>query len=123
MRKALIAAMLLSLVSGSAILAKEKEARKGRGRGEGEIRGDSGRGGSTVRANKVEGLVTAVNPVTGQVAIRMRNGVTVVVVANAATKIERNDRRVLLSAIQVGDRGQALFTNDFVALKIESVGL
>lgn len=123
MRKALIAAMLLSLVSSSALLAKEKEPRKGRGRGEGEIRGQSGGGGSTVRANKVEGLVTAVNPVTGQVAIRMRNGVTVVVVANAATKIERNDRRVLLSAIQVGDRGQALYNNDFVALKIESVGL
>lgn len=122
MGKTLLVAMLVGLVSGSGLLAKEKEIRKGRGRGEGEIRVASGGGGSRSRANKVEGLVIAVNVATGQVAIRMRNGVVVVVVATAATKIERNDLHVSLSAIRTGDRGQALFANNFIATKIESTG-
>ena len=69
-----------------------------KGRGEGEVRVESGRG-RTPRQNKVEGVITAVNVTTGQVAIRMRNGVTVVVVATATTKIERNDLAFELSGI------------------------
>ena len=42
--------------------------------------------------------------------------------ATAATKVERNDLHATLGAIQVGDRGQALYGNDFIASKIESTG-
>lgn len=125
MRKslAMLVAVCMGCMSVSALSAKESEARRGRGRGrgEGEVRVESERG-RTPRQNKVEGVITAVNVTTGQVAIRMRNGVTVVVVATAATKIERNDLHASLAAFRLGDRGQALFDNSFLASKIEATG-
>ncbi len=120
-RTVLLIAIFMELVSMTALQAREPEKRRGRGRGEGEVRVASGRDRAP-RQNKVEGVVLAVNVSTGQVSIRQRNGVTVVVVATAATKVERNDLHATLGAIQVGDRGQALYGNDFIASKIESTG-
>lgn len=121
-RKIFSAGLALALLLGVITSVQARENRSGRSNG-GITVMDRGRGGgSNVRLNKVEGLVTAVNVATGQVAIRARNGVTVVVVAVATTKIERNDRHVPLSVIRIGDRGEAEFANNFVAAKIESVG-
>ncbi|MBI1324027.1 hypothetical protein GC170_12690 [bacterium] len=118
---ALFMTIVMGLVSIVSVSAKEPERRKGRGRGEGEVRTASG-GGRTVRQNKVQGTVIAVNWTTGQVTIRGRNGSSVTVIATAATKIERNGLHASLTAIQVGDRGQATYDSNFVASKIESVG-
>lgn len=120
-RIVLLMTIVMGLVSIVSVSAKEPERRKGRGRGEGEVRTSSG-GGRTARQNKVQGTVIAVNWTTGQVSIRARNGNVVVVVATAATKIERNDLHASLTAIKVGDRGQATYDSNFVASKIESVG-
>lgn len=120
-RIALFMAILMGLVSIVSVSAKEPESRRGRGRGEGEVRAASGRGRAP-KQNKVQGTVVAVNWSTGQVTIRGRNGNPVIVTATAATKIERNGLHVSLTAIQVGDRGQATYDSNFVASKIESVG-
>lgn len=82
----------------------------------------SGPGRGNPRPLKVEGTITGVNLVTGQVAITTISGQTVVVVAVPATKIERNGMRVPLGAFRLGDRGQALFAANGVAFKIEAVG-
>ena len=55
-------------------------------------RGGPGSGNLPAGMVKVEGTITGVNPVTGQVAITTRAGVTVVVVAVPGTKVERNGR-------------------------------
>lgn len=120
-RIALFMTIVMGLVSIVSVSAKEPERRKGRGRGEGEVRTTSG-GGRTARQNKVQGTVVAVNWSTGQVSIRARNGNVVVVVATGGTKIERNHLHASLTAIQVGDRGQATYDSNFLASKIESVG-
>ena len=84
----------------------------------------SGRGGGVegIKPNKVEGTVTAVNVNTGDVTITTVGGVAVTVKTNAATKIERNDVRVPLARILVGDRGQAIFDANKLASKVESTG-
>ena len=51
---------------------------------------------------RVEGTITAVDTTEGTVTIGTR-----VIQTNAQTRIERNDVHVPLSAIQVGDRGEA----------------
>jgi hypothetical protein len=67
---------------------------------------------------RIEGTVTAVDAAAGTITIRSR-----VVQTNSQTKIERNGVRVRLSAIQVGDRGQARIpAGSTVASKVESVG-
>lgn len=78
-------------------------------------------GGGQNGTVKIEGTVTGVNLVTGQVAIQNRAGVFIVT-AVAGTKIERNGMRVRLAAIKLGDRGQAIAMPNGVAVKIESVG-
>lgn len=120
-RIALFMTIVMGLVSIVSVSAKEPERRKGRGRGEGEVRSASGRGRAP-QQNKVQGTVLAVNLSTGQVTIRGRNGSPVIVTATAATKIERNGLHVSLTAIQVGDRGEATYDTNFLASKIESVG-
>ncbi len=72
--------------------------------------------------NKIEGSVTSVNLETNQITIQTRAGVCRLLILNSATKIERNDRHVLLSAIRVGGRGEAQFDNNLVASKLESAG-
>jgi hypothetical protein len=81
----------------------------------------SGKGGVPGEL-RVEGTVTAVNVAANSVTIATRAGVAVTVTASAATKIERNGVRVLLSAIKVGDRGQARYVAGGAAHKIESTG-
>lgn len=87
-----------------------------------EDRSNNGRKDDTASRNKIEGTVTAVNLETNQVTLQTRAGVSRLLTVNSATKIERNDRHVLRSAILVGDRGEALFDNNLVASKLESVG-
>ncbi|MBP6771769.1 MAG: hypothetical protein KA154_02155 [Gemmatimonadaceae bacterium] len=79
-------------------------------------KGGSSNGSSTSRETKLEGTVTAVG--TSSVTIGSR-----VVLVDANTKIERNDLHVSLSAIKVGDRGQArIAAGATVAYKVESTG-
>lgn len=81
--------------------------------------GDKGKGKKP--AGKVEGTITAVG--ASSVTIQARSGGQVTVGVTAATKIERNDRHVSLSAFKVGDRGEALFNpTTKVASKVEAVG-
>src|SRR5262245_13506777 len=82
----------------------------------------SGSGGNNGLV-KVEGTVVAVDPGASTVTIRRQDGLGVMVRATAATKIERNGRRVPLSAIRLNDRGQALCDPATkIATKIEAVG-
>ena len=76
----------------------------------------SGNGGAASRETKIEGTVTAVD--ASSVTIGSR-----VVLVDASTKVERNDLHVSLSAIKVGDRGQArIAAGASVAYKVESTG-
>jgi hypothetical protein len=85
-----------------------------------EARGRSRDGG--VRAGKVEGVITAVNPL-GSVTITTRAGRAVTVLVAAGTKIERNERPVALAALKVGDVAEAVSdATTAVAVKIEAVG-
>lgn len=71
--------------------------------------------------NRVEGTVAAVG--SGHVTIRTRGGTAVQVTVSSSTKIERNGRRVALSAFKVGDRGQArLVAGSQLATKVEAAG-
>jgi hypothetical protein len=82
---------------------------------------DSGPGKGGNREGRVEGTVTRV--IADSVTITIRGGAAVTVGANAQTKIERNGRRVPLTGILVGDRGQARFDpTTGIATKIESTG-
>jgi hypothetical protein len=67
---------------------------------------------------RVEGMVTAVDTIAGTVTIGTR-----VVQTDSSTKIERNDAHVRLSAIQIGDKGQARIpAGSVVASKLEAEG-
>jgi hypothetical protein len=67
---------------------------------------------------RVEGAITAVDTVEGTVTIGTR-----VIQTDSTTSIERNDRHVRLSAIQVGDRGEARIPRgSTVASKLEAEG-
>lgn len=81
----------------------------------------SGSGGRPAGTIKFEGRVTAVNVATGQVGLMTRSG-PAVVVAGPTTRIERNGVRVPLSALRVGDRGQAIAYPNGAAVKIETLG-
>ena len=79
-------------------------------------------GKDDAKANKVEGMITAVNAAVGTVTITTRGGMAVTLSTTAATKIERNDRRATLTAFRVGDRGQAEYDASKVASKVEATG-
>lgn len=81
----------------------------------------SGKGGGT-KETRIEGRIVAVDAAGGIVKIRRQNGTIVVIRVTAATKIERNDRHVRLSAFKVGDRGEARISPSGVTTKIEAVG-
>src|SRR5690242_13110608 len=55
---------------------------------------------------KVEGTIRAIRRATNTVIIRTRAGANVLVVVDAQTKLERNERDVALSALKVGDRAE-----------------
>ena len=77
----------------------------------------SGRGGNKTET-RIEGRVNDVNVTAGTVTIG-----STVVQTNSSTKIERNDVHVPLSAIRVGDRGQARIpAGRTIASKVESEG-
>ena len=73
-----------------------------------------------IKPGKVEGKITAVT--ANSVTITTVGGVAVTVTTTAATKIERNGARVSLSALKIGDRGQAVYDANKVASKVEAVG-
>lgn len=78
----------------------------------------SGRDGNNNTETRIEGRVNDVNVAAGTVTIG-----STVVQTNSSTKIERNDLHVPLSAIQVGDRGQARIpVGSTIASKVESEG-
>lgn len=75
-------------------------------------RGNTGGAGEI----RVEGRITAVS------AVSVTIGTTVVPVS-AATRIERNGVRVALTALRIGDRGQARIpVGAAVASRVEAVG-
>jgi len=70
---------------------------------------------------RVQGIVTAVT--ANSVTITTQNKVSVKVLVTAATRIERNDRLVLVAALKVGDRGEARYNPATgVASRVETVG-
>ncbi|MFO0810966.1 MAG: hypothetical protein U0746_20240 [Gemmataceae bacterium] len=71
---------------------------------------------------RVEGTITAVNVAGSALTIKPVGRPAITVVVSAATKIERNGRRVALSGLVVGDRGQARLTVAGAATKVEAVG-
>lgn len=76
------------------------------------------------KQGRAEGTISAVNLTTSTVGITTQQGTVVQVKVASATKIERNGRRVPLSGLRIGDRGQARFDADTsVATKVESRGL
>lgn len=108
-----LALALLSLFVATAVLQADD---RGRNRGKGQ----SGNPASSAQA-KVEGTITVIGANT--VIITNRAGVNTTVGVDATTKVERNDRRVSLSAFKAGDRGQALFNPaTMVASKVEATG-
>jgi RTX calcium-binding nonapeptide repeat (4 copies) len=106
-------------IYGNDLIAAKLESSAG-----GDSGGDSGGGNSSdpARRNKVEGSITAIDLAKNQVTIETRSGATFILTIASTTKIERNDRHVALSAIRIGDRGEALYGNDLVAGKLEAVG-
>jgi len=72
----------------------------------------------------VEGVLTSVNLTAGTVTIRTRRMQDVIIATNAATKIERNDRRATLAMFQLGDRVEAKLGSAMsnVAIKVEAEG-
>ncbi len=75
------------------------------------------------KAGRAEGTISAVNLTTSTVGITTQQGTVVQVKVTSATKIERNGRRVPLSGLRIGDRGQARFdAATSIATKVESVG-
>lgn len=100
-------ALVMAVVCGPA--AVPAQADRGSG-------GNSGPGNGGAQEIRIEGTVTAVG--ASSVTIN-----ATVVPVGAATKIERNGVRVPLSAIRVGDRGQArILAGAAVASRVESVG-
>ena len=79
-------------------------------------------GGQNQQVFKVEGVITAIDPTAMQVSIRTAGGSVLAVTVTAQTKIERNGREVRFSALQVGDRAQALYVAGPIAVKLEAVG-
>jgi len=97
---------------GLFVLTADVHADKGKGKG--------GNPSNTAQA-KMEGSIIDVGPAS--VTIRTRSGVTRTVTVDAATKVERNDRHVALSAFKVGDRGEAVFNaTTLIASKVEATG-
>lgn len=70
---------------------------------------------------RIEGILTGVNLDSSSVVIRSKGGASAIVAVAAVTKIERNGRRVPLSALRIGDTAQARITAG-VTTKLESVG-
>lgn len=79
-----------------------------------------GRGGGRNKAGKVEGTLVAASQ--SSVAIRTSGGTIVSLTLSPLTKIEQNDRRVLVSQLTIGARAQALFDPaTLIASKVETV--
>ena len=72
----------------------------------------------------VEGRLQSVDVARRTVTIRTSRGQNRVIVTNANTKIERNDRRATLAAFKIGDRVEAKYTSVDApaAVKVEAVG-
>lgn len=77
----------------------------------------------TINEEKVSGTLESVDVANSSVVIRIRGGATRNIKVQATTKIERNDRRVALSKLVVGDKAQArISTVSGLTTKLESVG-
>jgi hypothetical protein len=84
--------------------------------------GGGGGGGNQPGLRKIEGRLTGINPAAGIVVITTFGGRTFVLRVVPGTKVERNDRHVSLFAFRIGDRAQAIFRPNGVAVKFEAVG-
>lgn len=104
---------------GNDLVASKLESSTGAGGGDDD---DGGNNNDPTRRNRIEGSVTAIDLVRNLVTIETRGGLQVMLTITPQTKIERNDVHVSLSAIRIGDRGEARYGNDLVAAKLESVG-
>jgi hypothetical protein len=109
------AALVLMISAGPA------RADKGPGGGGGGGSGGSG-GGLLPGLRKIEGRLTGINPAAGVVVITTFRGQPFVLRIVPGTKVERNDRHVSLFAFRIGDRAQAIFRPNGVAVKFEAVG-
>ena len=80
------------------------------------------RGGNDARdrTDRVEGTLAAVSGTSLTVTARGNRSVNIAF--NAATRLERNGRRVTISAFQIGDRIEARLGTGGVATKIEATG-
>ncbi len=75
------------------------------------------------KAGRVEGTLSAVDTTAMTATITRHNGTMVTVSVTASTRIERNERRVQLSALKIGDHAEARYNPaTMVATKLESVG-
>jgi Ca2+-binding RTX toxin-like protein len=70
---------------------------------------------------EVEGVISAIDLAASTVTIRTQSGALVDVTAGPNTVIERNEQHTTLAAFQVGDRAEAKFDAEGVAIKIEAV--
>ena len=76
------------------------------------------------KSAKVEGTLTAVDLAANTVTITPLGGSPVVLNVTAATKIERNEMHVSLSALVIGDAAEAKFdATTMNASKVETTGL
>ena len=69
---------------------------------------------------EVEGVVTAIDLAANKVTIQTQSGALVDVTAGPNTEIERNDQHTTLATFQVGDRAEAKFDVQGIAIKIEA---
>ena len=108
---------LIALASLGLFLASAVVNADDRGRNRGK---NGGNNPAQTAAAKFEGRITAVGAASVTIA---RGTVSKTFIVNAATKVERNDRHVALSAFKVGDRGEAVFNaTTLVASKVEATG-
>ncbi len=70
--------------------------------------------------SKLEGTITAVDAAGGSVTIRTQNRTSFLVRVTSTTKVERNNNRTTLAAIQLGDFGQAEIGSTGFATKVEA---
>ncbi|HJZ93662.1 MAG TPA: hypothetical protein VKE40_22495 [Gemmataceae bacterium] len=69
---------------------------------------------------EVEGVITAIDLTASKVTIQTKSGTLVDVTVGPNTVIERNDQDTTLAAFQVGDRAEAKFDAQGIAIKVEA---
>jgi hypothetical protein len=115
-RFAAILALAGMFLCSTAVQADGSRGRRGR-----DGQGNPGRQAPAPPEARAEGTVSAVTATS--ITITMQNKVTVTVMTNAATRIERNEKGVILAAIRVGDLAEIRYNSTTaIATRIETVG-